>query len=146
MDSQAIRDATAQAHQPRQVPTYPGALLCSCGKLEPLDERPVYVEYTTAHVVDEFLATLRTTGIELVRRPESAALCTGVVAEAASALLRPASDYTTPLCPAGCDCSCCYGFTDRSCHCFATTCNCGGDRAAHGQKPLTTAPEEASDR
>lgn len=39
-------------------------------------------------------------------------------------------------CPGGCDCSCCYGYPDRDCHCFADPCNCGGTRKDHGQKPL----------
>lgn len=36
------------------------------------------------------------------------------------------------LCPAGCDCSCCYGYTDKSCHCFRDRCNCGGGPREHG--------------
>lgn len=48
----------------------------------------------------------------------------------------PTVNYTNHFCPKGCDCSCCYGYSDRSCHCFADPCNCGGDRQAHGQKPL----------
>lgn len=133
MDTQAIRDSVAAAHQPRQVPHYPGALLCSCGKLEPLDKRPVYIEFTAAHVIDAYLAALQIAAIELVQRAEFAPP-------------RAAGDYNTPRCPAGCDCSCCYGFADKSCHCFADPCNCGGDRAAHGQKPLTTDPEETTGR
>lgn len=35
----------------------------------------------------------------------------------------------TPLCPAGCDCSCCYGYDDRSCHHYAQPCNCGRTHA-----------------
>ena len=134
MDTQAIRDAVAQAHQPHRVPHYPGALLCSCGKLEPLDTRPVYVEFTAAHVIDAFLAALRTAAIALVQQDEPAPP------------RRPIGDYNSPRCPAGCDCSCCYGFTDKSCHCFADPCSCGGDRAAHGQKPLTTDRQENTER
>ncbi len=33
-------------------------------------------------------------------------------------------------CQAGCDCSCCYGYPDASCHCYVDPCNCGDDRAA----------------
>lgn len=44
--------------------------------------------------------------------------------------------FATSNCPGGCDCSCCYGYPDRDCHCFADPCNCGGNRAQHGQKPL----------
>lgn len=52
-------------------------------------------------------------------------------------LLRRSDDRSvTDNCPRGCDCSCCYGYTDKSCHCFADPCNCGGNRAEHGQKPL----------
>lgn len=39
-------------------------------------------------------------------------------------------------CPGGCNCSCCYGYDDEDCHCFADPCNCGGNRAQHGQKPF----------
>jgi hypothetical protein len=44
--------------------------------------------------------------------------------------------YADNLCRGGCDCSCCYGMYDEPCHCRDAICNCGGDRAAHGQKPL----------
>ena len=45
--------------------------------------------------------------------------------------------YSDGFCPGGCDCSCCYGYFDGDCHCRQAICNCGGDRAAHGQKPLS---------
>ena len=49
----------------------------------------------------------------------------------------PASgSYAAGFCRGGCDCSCCYGMADEPCHCRDVICNCGGDRAAHGQKPL----------
>lgn len=44
--------------------------------------------------------------------------------------------YADNFCRGGCDCSCCYGMADEPCHCRDAVCNCGGDRAAHGQKPL----------
>lgn len=135
MDTQSIREAIARTHQPRHAPHRPSTLLCSCGKLEPLDQRPVYVEFTAVHVIDAFLAALQTSAIELVQR-----------AEPVPPRPHARGDYNTPRCPASCDCSCCYGSTDKSCHCFADPCNCGGDRAAHGQKPLTTDPEETTDR
>ena len=46
------------------------------------------------------------------------------------------NSYADHFCRGGCDCSCCYGMADEPCHCRDTVCNCGGDRAAHGQKPL----------
>lgn len=46
------------------------------------------------------------------------------------------SSYADYFCPGGCDCSCCYGNYGDTCHCLSNVCNCGGDRAAHGQKPL----------
>ena len=44
--------------------------------------------------------------------------------------------YAAGFCRGGCDCSCCYGMADEPCHCQDVVCNCGGDQAAHGQKPL----------
>lgn len=134
MDTQSIRDAIARTHQPRHAPHRPSTILCSCGKLEPLDQRPVYVEFTAAHVIDAFLAALQTSAIDLASPGEP------------PPQRRAGGDYDAPRCPASCDCSCCYGFPDKTCHCFADRCHCGGDRAAHGQKPLTTAPEEATYR
>lgn len=49
--------------------------------------------------------------------------------------------YADNFCRGGCDCSCCYGYADEPCHCQDAVCNCGGDRAAHGQKPLDTTDE-----
>lgn len=41
----------------------------------------------------------------------------------------PSPIEPTPLCPAGCDCSCCYGYDDHSCHHYAQPCNCGSTHA-----------------
>ena len=49
---------------------------------------------------------------------------------------RDQPSYADNFCRGGCDCSCCYGMADEPCHCRDAVCNCGGDRAAHGQKPL----------
>lgn len=56
-------------------------------------------------------------------------------------------------CPAGCDCSCCYGYPEKDCHCFVYPCNCGGDECAHGQTKVFAAsavpgvaPVEAADK
>lgn len=45
-------------------------------------------------------------------------------------------------CPAGCDCSCCYGYPEKDCHCFVYPCNCGGDECAHGQTKVFSSSAE----
>jgi hypothetical protein len=48
---------------------------------------------------------------------------------------QPAQKARAGCCPGGCDCSCCYGYPDRDCHCFTFPCNCGGGPAEHGLSP-----------
>ena len=74
--------------------------------------------------------------------------CTAVALEKADAVIEALDDmgiihlskarpsYADNFCRGGCDCSCCYGMADEPCHCRDAICNCGGDRASHGQKPL----------
>lgn len=62
-------------------------------------------------------------------------IATTLAASATNARVTKPS-YADNFCRGGCDCSCCYGMADEPCHCRDAICNCGGDRAAHGQKPL----------
>ena len=65
--------------------------------------------------LDQALAALEDAGYEIVKRGGS----------------------TPPTCQGGCNCSCCYGHPDKTCHCYQDTCSeCKGDRIAHGQKPI----------
>jgi len=48
-------------------------------------------------------------------------------------------------CLNGCDCSCCYGYRDGSCHCFIYPCNCGYEAASHGySEPVGSAVRDTT--
>jgi hypothetical protein len=45
-------DRVLTRHKPEVRSHRPGVVLCSCGKLEPLDHKYVYVEFTAEHIAE----------------------------------------------------------------------------------------------
>lgn len=93
---------------------------CSCGRMG--------AESWSQHLADAVIAALKQDGWTLV--PPGVAVFTETY------IGDGRGSYADSFCRGGCDCSCCYGMAAEPCHCRDAVCNCGGDRAAHGQQPL----------
>lgn len=136
----SLRDRIAAVQAQHHHWDYAGALACACGLEFGRSENAGWeaaVQEWAQHVADAVIAALKDDGWTLA--PPGVAVFTETYVGDGR------GSYASNFCRGGCDCSCCYGYADEPCHCRDAICNCGGDREAHGQKPLPVEDDPCED-